>query len=125
MNPLRLGKTGKQSRDRGKHSEKLACQYLQRHGLKLIAQNYASRYGEIDLIMRDKDTLVFAEVRYRYRDTYGSAIETIDAHKQSAIVATAEYYLQRHPWDGACRFDAVLIQGEAKPRWVINAFEAE
>ena len=121
---MRWGKTGNHSR-RGRDWENLACRYLQRRGLKLVAQNYSSRYGEIDLIMRDQDTLVFTEVRYRSQDTFGSALESIDSHKQSAIIATAECYLQHHPWEGACRFDAVLIQGEAEPQWLVNAFEAE
>ena len=86
-------------------------------------RNYHSRYGEIDLIMQDKDTLVFVEVRYRKSDGHGGAIESIDRHKQSRIVNTAENYLQAHSWDGPCRFDIVAIQGETKPQWIIGAFD--
>ncbi len=105
------------------YSEDLALKYLKRHGLKLLARNYRSRHGEIDLIMQDKDILVFVEVRYRKHDNYGSAAESVDRHKQSRIANTAESYLQAHPWDGPCRFDIVAIQSKAKPQWIVGAFD--
>ena len=105
------------------HSEDLALKYLKRRGLKLLVRNYSSRHGEIDLIMQDKDTLVFVEVRYRKHDNYGGAVESVDHHKQSRIASTAESYLQAHSWDGPCRFDIVAIQGEAKPQWIVGAFD--
>ena len=114
----------KGSTNSGKHCEALALKYLKRRGLKLLVSNYSSRYGEIDLIMQDKDTLVFVEVRYRKHDSYGSAMESVDDHKQSRIAATAESYLQSHPWDGPCRFDIVAIQGESKPQWIVGAFDS-
>lgn len=110
--------------DGGHHFEGLALKYLKRRGLKLLARNYCSRHGEIDLIMQDKDTLVFVEVRYRKHDSYGGAIESIDYHKQSRITNTAESYLQTHSWEGPCRFDIIAIQGKAKPQWIIGAFDA-
>ena len=105
------------------YSEDLALKYLKRRGLKLLMRNYYSRHGEIDLIMQDKDTLVFVEVRYRKSDGYGGAAESVDLHKQSRIANTAESYLQAHPWDGPCRFDIVAIQGETKPQWIVGAFD--
>ena len=109
----------------GRHySEDLALKYLKRRGLKLLVRNYYSRHGEIDLIMQDKDTLVFVEVRYRKHDDYGDAAESVDRRKQSRIMSTAESYLQTHSWDGPCRFDIVAIQGKAKPQWIVGAFDA-
>ena len=105
------------------HSEDLALRYLKRRGLKLLRRNYYSRHGEIDLIMQDKDTLVFVEVRYRKHDDYGGAAESVDHHKQARIANTAERYLQAHSWDGPCRFDIVAIEGKAKPQWIVGAFD--
>lgn len=95
----------------GHDAEQQACDHLQRQGLRLLERNYRSRFGEIDLIMRQDQTLVFVEVRYRVSNHFGSPAETIDARKQAKIRATAEHYLQRHPQNpgGACRFDVVAM----------------
>lgn len=104
--------------------ESAAC-HLQRAGLKIEARNYRSRHGEIDLIARDGDTLVFVEVRYRRSSRYGSASATVDARKQRKLLATADSYLQRHRLDCPCRFDVVGIEGDAQNiQWIKNAFGA-
>jgi len=59
----------------------------------LLAHNFRCRWGEIDLIMREQDMLVFVEVRYRG----ATSIESVDSHKQARLMATTEHYLQRHP----------------------------
>ena len=115
--------SNKNKADRRHYSEDLALKYLKRRGLKLLMRNYSSRYGEIDLIMQDNDTLVFVEVRYRKHDDYGGAVGSVDYYKQSRIANTAASYLQAYSWDGPCRFDIVAIQGKAKPQWIINAFD--
>ena len=120
---MRWFTSNKLNTNSGHRSEAFALEYLKKCGLKLLTRNYASRHGEIDLIMQDKDTLVFVEVRYRKHDNYGGAIESVDYHKRSRITNTAESYLQTNPWDGPCRFDIVAIQGEAKPQWIIGAFD--
>ncbi|MCG8083044.1 MAG: YraN family protein, partial [Candidatus Thiodiazotropha taylori] len=61
----------------GEAAEQLAVDYLSRRGLKLVTRNFRCKVGEIDLIMREKRTLVFVEVRYRQSDDYGSALESI------------------------------------------------
>ncbi len=95
----------------GHDAEQQACDHLQRQGLRLLERNYRSRYGEIDLIMRHDDILVFVEVRYRLSSRYGSPAETVDARKQAKIRATAEHYLQQHPQRAgvSCRFDVVAM----------------
>jgi len=95
----------------GKSAEEFAKQYLQRHGLTLVGQNYRCKYGEIDLIMRDKNTTVFVEVRFRKSQRYGSGAESVDHHKQRKLLATASHYLQSHA-DAAkrpCRFDVMSL----------------
>lgn len=119
------------SRNRGQQAEQIACDYLQQHGLQLITQNYHCRRGEIDLIMRDADTLVFVEVRARRSDRFGSALESITTDKQSRIIATAQQYLQQNRLQQNCRFDviAVRIQTTADSQnhqvsdWIRDAFQ--
>ena len=80
----------------GKQAEDLVCHYLQKQKLKLVTRNYSCRYGEIDLIMHDKTSLVFVEVRYRQNPYFGSGLETINLTKQNKVIKTAEYYLLTH-----------------------------
>jgi len=63
------------SRDRGQHAENACCEYLQQQGLKLLTRNYRGKRGEIDIVMQDKNALVFVEVRYRKNDFFGGALE--------------------------------------------------
>ena len=78
---------------RGAQAEQLAAQFLQCQGLKLVQRNYRCRYGEIDLILHDGNTLVFAEVRLRSRNDFGGAAASINAAKQAKLVRTAQHYL--------------------------------
>lgn len=107
----------------GEQTELLAVQYLLRHGLKLVAKNYRSRFGEIDLIMQDGATLVFVEVRLRTGSSFGGAAVSIDAGKQRRIISTAEQYLASLAHIPPCRFDAMLLDGK-QIQWIKNAFEA-
>lgn len=110
----------------GAQAEQRAAQYLQRQGLKLVAQNYRSRFGEIDLIMQDGPTLVFIEVRLRRNAGFGGAAASIDARKQQRIIRTAQQYLASLARTPLCRFDAVLMDDATchDAQWLKNAFEA-
>lgn len=109
----------------GLQAEHWAVQHLQQQGLKLVAQNYRSRYGEIDIIMQDAAVLVFVEVRLRRNADFGGAAASIDARKQQRIVRTAQQYLSSLKRTPPCRFDAVLIDAESKKfEWLKNAFDA-
>lgn len=115
------------SQTTGEHAEKTALNYLEKHGLTLVAKNYHSRRGEIDLIMEDKDTLVFIEIRYRKSAKYGSALESVNTQKQSRIIHTAQTYIQKNASNySAYRFDVVAL----KPNndtididWIKDAFQ--
>ncbi|MBI4807920.1 MAG: YraN family protein [Nitrosomonadales bacterium] len=107
----------------GAQAEQLAAQFLQRQGLTLVESNYRCRFGEIDLILRDGDALVFAEVRQRSRSDFGGAAASIDRHKQQRLILTAQHYLASLPRIPSCRFDALLLDSTAKVEWVKNAFE--
>lgn len=109
----------------GLEAEKLAATFLAERGLKLVAQNYHCKYGEIDLIMKDAKTLVFVEVRLRTNSKFGSAGASITPQKQKKLILTAQYYLQQHG-DSQCRFDAILMNkaDAAHIEWLRNAFDA-
>lgn len=107
---------------RGAEAEDWAARYLQAQGLKLLARNWRCRYGEIDLILREGATLVFVEVRARRRSDYGSAAESISAAKRARLKRSAQAYLAQHKHCGACRFDAVLVDG-ARLTWLRGAFD--
>jgi putative endonuclease len=110
----------------GAQAEQWAAQYLQQQGLKLIAQNYRGRFGEIDLIMQDGMSLVFIEVRLRRNTGFGGAAASIDTRKQQRIIRTAQQYLATLANTPPCRFDVVLmddVQG-VQMQWLKNAFDA-
>lgn len=109
----------------GASMEDAAAHYLQRAGLSVVERNYRSRHGEIDLIARESDTIVFVEVRFRRSNRFGGAGASVDTRKQQKLLATAQSYLQQHKLDCPCRFDVLAIDGDAQNiQWIKNAFEA-
>lgn len=104
--------TGAQAR--GARGEALAARFLARRGMRIVARNYRCRQGEVDLVAKDGETLVFVEVRWRSGDRFGGAAESIDAHKLKRMAKAARHYLARKGADRPCRFDAVLIDGEGR-----------
>ncbi|MDD5241397.1 MAG: YraN family protein [Sulfuricella sp.] len=110
--------------NRGVEAEQLAAKFLQRQGLQLIETNYRCRFGEIDLVCRDRDVLVFVEVRLRESDAFGGAAASITGRKQHKITLAARHYLQRQTAMPACRFDVVLLRGlrDNDIEWIKNAF---
>jgi putative endonuclease len=113
----------------GAEAEALACQYLQKQGLRLVTKNYRCRMGEIDLIMREKAILVFIEVRYRKNSHYGSSAESVNLAKQHKLLKTAHYYLQQNRLTDTiiCRFDVCALSylnGQTHIDWIKQAFSA-
>lgn len=108
----------------GRRAETNACDFLIKQGLQLIQSNFSARCGEIDLIMKDQNTVVFVEVRKRSHSHLGTAIESVTFPKQRRIVKTALLFLQKKGWLNKIpfRFDIVGIDGEEKVSWVKNAF---
>ena len=107
----------------GSQAEALVADYLQARGLRLIERNYSCRLGEIDLILADGPTLVFAEVRLRRNPDYGGAAASITATKRQRILRVARHYLSGRA-ERACRFDAVLLDALDANRieWIKDAF---
>lgn len=109
----------------GAWAEDLALHYLQQQGLKICMRNFRCRLGEIDLIMQEKQTLVFVEVKYRQKHRFGGALAAITPIKCKKMHQTASYYLQqRGLYDVVpCRFDAIVIEGspsKASYQWIKN-----
>lgn len=109
--------------------EQRACVELERAGLALLARNYSTRYGELDLVMRDAGTVVFVEVRYRLHASHGDAAASVTPAKQGRLIKAAQLWLTQNPKHAkaCCRFDVVTYDGPPdNPRasWIRAAFEA-
>jgi putative endonuclease len=109
--------------------EQRACEELERAGLKLLARNYTTRHGELDLVMREADTVVFVEVRYRRSASHGDAAASVTPAKQAKLILAAQHWLAAHPRHArqACRFDVVSYDGPSdaiQRQWFRGAFEA-
>lgn len=107
----------------GAAAETLAAAFLQKQGLQVLERNWHCRFGELDLVCRDADSIVIVEVRLRTHTRFGGAAASIDRRKQAKLIAAASLYLARKP-PAPCRFDVVLMgddQGQ-DIEWIRNAF---
>ncbi len=110
---------------RGRDAEARAARYLENRGLAIVTRNYRCRYGEIDLIARDGATLVFIEVRARRSNAFGGAAASITVAKRDKLRRTALHYLAALGRSPRCRFDALLLSGDADTvEWIRDAFGA-
>jgi len=126
-------KASSQSKKRiqGDKAEALACSYLQKHSLILLEKNFATRAGEVDLIMRDKndtETLIFVEVRYRKNQDFGGAAASVTSKKQQRIIKAALAYQQQNAPQSSMRFDVVAVEGDNSDKdmnidWIKSAFD--
>lgn len=94
----------------GNKGEDLACQYLKKEGYKILERNYRIRGGEIDIVAKDKNYLVFVEVKTRYTLDFGLPVEAMTPWKIKYLLKTAKFYLQKIDWgDGPYRLDFVGV----------------
>ena len=94
----------------GAWGEDIALRYLTRRGYRLVERNYRTRRGEIDLIVRDEEVLVFVEVKLRRTTAFGDPLEAVTARKQATIRSLARQYLaDRAPTFDSLRFDVIGI----------------
>lgn len=112
-------------RAQGQHYEVAAEKHLISCGLSPIERNFLIKGGELDLIMKDGETIVFVEVRYRKSQAYGHAAETVTASKMKKLIKTATLWLSKNGlsvYSTDFRFDLVAIhqQGE-QIEWIKNA----
>ena len=111
----------------GEAGELRALDWLEGKGLMLVERNFKARRGEIDLIMRDGEYLVFIEVRVRSQLAMVGAAASVDQAKRKAVVSAAQAYLATHPAANRlpCRFDVVALgDTDAQSEWLKNAFDA-
>jgi ribonuclease HII len=107
-------KTGQNLRDVGEFYETMVLRYLEKKGLTILVRNYHASRGEIDLIARDEDTLVFIEVKVRRRGGFGEASEAVDRRKQRNMFLAARAFLEGHPEDLDLRFDVIALDPDGK-----------
>ncbi len=93
----------------GRWGEALCAEYLRKKKYKLVAVNYHSRFGEIDLIAETKTHIVFCEVKLRKNDRYAKAYEYVTASKQRKIKTTAQIWLSQHATEKYVRFDVFEV----------------
>ncbi len=121
---------GLNRRTQGAHVEALARDFLLRQGLTPVAANANYRGGELDLVMRDGDTLVFVEVRYRRGSGFGGGAASVDANKRRKLVHAAGLFLAAHREHARapCRFDVIDASGDPEAPeflWLRDAFRAD
>ena len=110
----------------GAWGEALAAEYLRKKKYNLVAAGYRSRFGEIDLIVENRQYLVFVEVKLRKSEKFAAAREYVDWRKQDKLRVTASIYLSQHPTKLQPRFDVVEIycpQGRATAQPQITHLE--
>ncbi len=102
----------------GRSGEDLACAHLRGLGLRVVERNFRCRVGEIDVVARDGDVVVFVEVKERRGASHGTAVESVSAGKRQRLVRAARLYAARHGLsEGGLRFDVVAIDwGPEGPR---------
>ena len=106
---------GKNNRQIGSKYEQLAADYLKKQGYCIVERNYYTPYGEIDIIAKQDEVLVFVEIKYRSNRRYGAATDAVDHRKQWRISKSAMYYYAYHGYEEQrpCRFDVITVQGSA------------
>ena len=111
----------------GADKEALAASYLESRGVSILERNFRCRQGEIDLVAREGEYLVFAEVKYRGTGEKGYALEAVGPAKQAKICRVADYYRAVHGYgdNTSVRYDVVGIQGEDRTLSHINTGECD
>lgn len=106
----------------GRRGEAVAARFYQKQGCTLLAHNYHSRFGELDLVLREKDgTLVFCEVKTRAGHTLARPAGAVDAAKQKRLILTAQLYLQQTAQsDALTRFDVAEVTPLDSGRWMVH-----
>jgi putative endonuclease len=107
----------------GRKAEDLAAAFLQAKGMTIIEKNFLAKVGEIDIVAKDGDEMVFVEVRARASRDFGGAAASVGGAKRRKLIKAAQLWLQARNWDGACRFDVVAVEG-GRLEHLVSAFDA-
>jgi putative endonuclease len=117
------------SQQQGRRAEDLACQHVIGQGARVLARNLRCKAGEIDLVVKERETLVFIEVRQRRSSRFGGAAASVNRNKQRRLTLSAAYFLPgltRRYFQGiapACRFDVICIEMSGMT-WIKQAFDS-
>ena len=106
----------------GAKGEKVAETFLKKKGYVLLKRNYKTPFGEADLLMQDKETIVFIEVKTRTKDGYGTPAESVTKGKQAHYKKIAKYYVSGQKEEVAIRFDVVEVWADGKVEHIEDAF---
>jgi putative endonuclease len=134
---MTVGRSSSPTHQKGAAAEDAALLYLQQRGFVLVAQNFNTRFGELDLIVEQPSLLLFVEVRQRKANALVSAVDSVTPAKQKKIIQSAMIFLQEFPkyQDYACRFDVIALTTSTSTRsaanvgsdeieWIEAAFDA-
>ena len=118
---------GNRASEAGRRGENAALEHLESQGLTLLCRNFRRPFGEIDLIMREGNSIVFIEVRVRHHPAFGDGLTSITRSKRRRLWRTAAAYLQARPDLAAqpSRFDVVSVTADGNHSdctWVVDAF---
>ena len=113
--------------DKGQAGEDTAVDFLASRGMKIVERNFRCPPGEIDIIGKDGETIVFVEVRSRQAKGFGTPEESITVVKRTRLIRVAQWYLKKYRlFNTSARFDVVTIRWEGENpeiKWIVNAFE--
>lgn len=115
----------------GNKGESYAVKFLKKKKYKILERNYSKKYGEIDIIAKDKEYIIFVEVKTRHENPMTSPVDAVDKRKQKRIIKTAAAYLAENRLDAYCRFDVceVFVNSDnlklISINYIKNAFKQE
>lgn len=105
----------------GKIGENVATQYLMQKNYQIVERNFYCRQGEIDIITKDKNELVFIEVKTRTNKVYGRPVDAITAYKKKCIMKSIEYYLFKYKLeDIPIRIDVIEVYEKTENKYYVN-----
>lgn len=107
----------------GRAAEEQAAALLIKNGMTIVERNFRAKVGEIDLVARDKDEIVFVEVRARASSSFGGAAASVGGAKRRKLIKAAQLWLQARSWSGPCRFDVVALDA-GRAEHIPAAFDA-
>jgi len=128
MQPRRVSMFQVSKKNIGDKAESFALKYLKKQKLQFVEKNYYCKHGEIDLIMREGESLIFIEVRYRKQTHYGTAASTVNNRKLHKITKSIEDYLSKNNLGYiSCQIDVIGLEGNIqnpKITWIRNVMQA-
>lgn len=109
--------------EKGVFGENLACEYLQKKDFEIIKRNFRHKRGEIDIICKKEEVLIFVEVKYRTSDVFGMPENSVNLSKKKIFLRTAREYIFQEDWQNDIRFDIIAILHKSNKNPEIMHFE--